>query len=222
VVSELRRTNTRRVGLIEASRNPAIRHSVLIGFLIFVSLTYAFYAMAFYIPAYVVHQYGLSPTSGATVVAAIFEIGALIGALTGGLVGDLIGRRVPAMIVAVFGLVVVFVWWDVVWSLPVFCLLASAGGFVIGFEWTLGIVYVNEMFPTEIRASGFGWSVGLGRVVSIAAPVVTQMLAVSSGVARAIQLSAFIWLSLIFGYWYSHEMRGTDIIDRLEPARSRE
>jgi hypothetical protein len=53
----------------------------------------------------------------------------------------------------------------------------------IGFEWTLGIVYVNEMFPTEIRATGFGWSVGLGRIVSIAAPIVTQTLAVSIGVA---------------------------------------
>jgi ABC-type sulfate transport system permease component len=85
----------------------------------------------------------------------------------------------------------------------------------IGFEWTLGIVYVNEMFPTEIRATGFGWSVGLGRIVSIAAPIVTQTLAVSIGVAHAIQLSAFIWLSLILGYWLSHETRGTEIIDRV-------
>jgi MFS transporter, putative metabolite:H+ symporter len=93
--------------------------------------------------------------------------------------------------------------------------LASVGGFVIGFEWTLGIVYVNEMFPTEIRATGFGWSVGLGRIVSIAAPIVTQTLAVSIGVAHVIQLSAFIWLSLILGYWLSHETRGTEIVDRV-------
>jgi MFS family permease len=171
--------------------------------------------MAFYIPAYVVNQYGLSPTNGATVVAMIFEIGGLIGGLTGGLTGDLIGRRQPAMAVAIFGMLIIFLWWGTVWSLPVFCLLASAGGFVIGFEWTLGIVYVNEMFPTEIRATGFGWSVGLGRIVSIAAPVATQTLAVSIGVAHAIQLSAFIWLSLILGYWLSHETRGTEIADRV-------
>jgi ABC-type sulfate transport system permease component len=64
-------------------------------------------------------------------------------------------------------------------------------------------------------ATGFGWSVGLGRIVSIAAPIVTQTLAVTIGVAHAIQLSAFIWLSLILGYWLSHEMRGTEIVDRV-------
>src|ERR1700730_13984060 len=111
------------------------------------------------------------------------EIGGLIGGLTGGIAGDLIGRRLPAMAVAIFGMLVIFLWWGVVWSLPVFCVLASVGGFVIGFEWTLGIVYVNEMFPTEIRATGFGWSVGLRRNVSIDAPIVTQTLAVTIGVA---------------------------------------
>ncbi len=123
--------------------------------------------------------------------------------------------RLPAMAVAIFGMLVIILWWGVVWSLPVFCVLASVGGFVIGFEWTLGIVYVNEMFPTEIRATGFGWSVGLGRIVSIAAPIVTQTLAVTIGVAPAIRLSAFIWLSLILGYWLSHETRGTEIVDRV-------
>src|ERR1700730_8614472 len=211
VLSELRRTNSRRVGMVEALRDRSFRRSVLVGFLIFVSLTYAFYAMAFYIPAYVVNQYGLSPTTGATIVVTIFEIGGLIG----GLAGDLIGRRLPAMAVAIFGMLVIFLWWGVDWSLPVFCVLASVGGCVIGFEWTLGIVYVNEMFPTEIRATGFGWSVGLGRIVSIAAPIVTQTLAVTIGVAHAIQLSAFIWLSLILGYWLSHETHGTEIVDRV-------
>src|ERR1700732_4880044 len=45
VVSELRRTNSRRVGMVEALRDCSFRRSVLVGFLIFVSLTYAFYAM---------------------------------------------------------------------------------------------------------------------------------------------------------------------------------
>ena len=215
VLSELRRTNSRRVGIIEASRDPGFRRRVLVGFLIFVSLTYAYYAMAFYIPAYVVKEYHLDPTTGAIAVPMIFEIGGLIGGLAGGFAGDLIGRVRPAIAVATVGIVVTFLWWGPLWSLPVFCTLAGAGGFVIGFEWALGIIYVNEQFPTEIRASGFGWSVGLGRIVSIAAPVVTQMLAGSIGVAHAIQLSALIWLSLIVGYWISHETRGTEIADRV-------
>lgn len=215
VLSELRRTNSRRVGMIEALRAAIFRLRVLAGFLIFVSLTYAFYAMAFYLAAFVVKEYHLDPATEAIIAPISFEIGGLVGGLAGGFVGDLIGRVRPAITVAIFGIAVTFLWWGVQWSLPVFCLLAACGGFVIGFEWTVGIVYVNEQFPTEIRASGFGWSVGLGRVVSIAAPVVTQALAASIGVAHAIQLSAFIWVFLIVGYLISDEMKGTEIADRI-------
>jgi MFS transporter, putative metabolite:H+ symporter len=218
VLSELRRTNSRRVGIIEASRDATFRRRVFVGFLIFTSLTYAFYAMAFYIPAYVVKEYHLDPATGAIVVPIFFEIGGLIGGLAGGFAGDLIGRVRPAITVAILGIAIIFLWWGLEWSLPAFCLMAACGGFVIGFEWTLGIIYVNEQFPTEIRASGFGWSVGLGRIVSIGAPVATQMLASSIGVAHAIQLSAFIWLFLIVGYWISDETRGSEIVDRVARA----
>lgn len=215
VLAELRRTNSRRVGVIEASRDPSFRRRVFIGFLIFTSLTYAFYAMAFYIPAYVVKQYHLDPATGAVIVPVFFELGGLIGGLVGGFAGDLIGRVKPAITVAVLSIVVVFLWWGFEWSLPVFCLMAAGGGFILGFEWTLGIVHVNEQFPTEIRASGFGWSVGLGRIISIGAPVATQVLAGSIGVAHAIQLSAFIWLFLIVGYWITDETHGQEIADRV-------
>jgi MFS family permease len=177
--------------------------------------------MAFYIPAYVVKQYHLDPATGAVVVPVFFELGGLIGGLAGGFAGDLIGRVKPAIAVAVLSIVVVFLWWGIEWSLPIFCLMAASGGFVLGFEWTLGIVHVNEQFPTEIRASGFGWSVGLGRIISIGAPVATQVLASSIGVARAIQLSAFIWLFLIIGYWMTDETRGQDIVDRVASIMTR-
>jgi MFS family permease len=110
---------------------------------------------------------------------------------------------------------VTLLWWNSDSSLGAFCVLAVLGGFVLGFEWTLGIVYVNELFPTEIRASGFGLSAGLGRIVSIAAPIVTQVLASSLGVAEAIQISAAIWLLLIVGYFISHETRGLELEDRV-------
>ena len=113
-----------------------------------------------------------------------------------------------------------YLWWGFDWPLAVFCLFAAAGGFIISFEWTLGVVYVNELFPTEIRATGFGWSAGLGRIVSIAAPLVTQALSVRLGVAEAIQISAVIWASLIVGYALSSETRGSDIADRFEYSTS--
>jgi putative MFS transporter len=215
VMDELRHSQGGRIGLLAALGNPQYRYRLLVGFLIFVSLTYGYYAMAFYIPAYVIQHYGLSAARGAAVVAMIFQSGGLVGGFLGGVFGDRFGRRLPAIVLAIAGIVGIFVWWQAVWPLPVFVALATFGGFVLGFEWTLGIVYVNELFPTEIRASGFGWSAGSGRIVSIAAPVVTQILAGSLGVSHAIQLSSLIWLSLIVGYLISHETSGVEIADRV-------
>jgi MFS transporter, putative metabolite:H+ symporter len=197
-------------------RDGTFRFRVLVGFLIFTSLTYAFYSMAFFMPAYVVKHYDVSATSGATLVAALFESGGLIGALIGGYLGDLFGRRRPAIIGAFAGIFTIYFWWGFSWTLSTFCIFAAMGGFIINFEWALGVVYVNELFPTEIRATGFGVSAGLGRVVSIAAPIVTQTLSAYIGIADAIKLSSIIWVPLIIGYYVSGETRGEELSDLCE------
>lgn len=216
VVEGLKRMESRRVSLPLALRDGAFRFRVLVGFLIFTSLTYAFYAMAFFMPAYVVNHYHVSATSGATLVAALFETGGLIGALLGGYCGDVFGRRRPALIGAVAGIFTIYTWWGFGWSLSTFCIFAAMGGFIINFEWALGVVYVNELFPTEVRATGFGISAGLGRVVSVAAPVITQSLSAYIGIADAIKLSSVIWAPLIIGYYISGETRGEELSDLYE------
>jgi putative MFS transporter len=216
VVEDLKRTESRRINLPTALRDGEFRFRVLVGFLIFTSLTYAFYSMAFFMPAYVVKHYHVSATSGATLVAALFESGGLIGALIGGYFGDLFGRRRPAMIGAIAGMFIIYSWWGFSWTLPAFCVFAAMGGFIINFEWALGVVYVNELFPTEVRATGFGISAGLGRVISIAAPIITQTLSASIGIADAIKFSSVIWIPLIIGYYISDETRGEELSDLFE------
>ncbi len=214
VVEDLKRTESRRVSLSSALRDDTFRFRILVGFLIFTSLTYVFYSMAFFMPAYVVKHYDVSAMSGATVVAALFETGGLIGALIGGYLGDLFGRRRPAIIAAIVGIFTIFCWWGFSWNLSTFCIFAAIGGFIINFEWTLGVVYVNELFPTEVRATGFGISAGLGRVISVAAPIITQTLSSYIGVSDAIKLSSVIWVPLIVGYYISGETRGDELSDR--------
>jgi putative MFS transporter len=216
VVEGLKRTQRQRVSLSSALHEVTFRFRVFVGSLIFTSLTYSFYSMAFFMPAYVVKHYNVSATSGATEVAALFEFGGLIGALIGGYFGDLFGRRRPAMIGAIAGMFIIYSWWGFSWDFSLFCIFAAMGGFIINFQWSLGVVYVNELFPTEIRATGFGVSAGLGRVVSIAAPIVTQTLSGYIGIADAIKLSSVIWAPLIIGYYISAETKGEELADLLQ------
>jgi MFS transporter, putative metabolite:H+ symporter len=190
---------------------------MLSGVLIFVSLTCSYYALAFYIAPHLVEHYGIVPTWGVILVLALLAFSALLGGLAGGVIGDVFGRRKPAMTIAVLIIVCTFVWREGTWSLRVFCPLMMLTGFLDGAAWSLSIVYVNELFRTEIRASGFGWSSGLGRIVSIGAPMATQALAGSIGVAHAVAVSAFIWIHLLIGYLMSHVTAGREIADRVLP-----
>lgn len=205
----------KKVSLLDALHSPVFRYRILVGFLIFVSLTYGYYAMVFYIPSFVIHHYGLSPTFGAPLVTSLLQVSGIFGGLCGGFFSDRIGRRIPAIILAITGMITIFFWWGEQWSLTGFCVMVFIGGFIVAYEWAVGIVYVAEIFPTEVRASGFGLSAGLGRVVSIAAPIGTQVLARHVGVGMAIQISCAIWLCLITGYLISHETHGSELADHV-------
>lgn len=222
VVAQIEAGHRKKVRLVAALRNSVFRYRLLVGFLIFVSLTYGYYAMVFYIPAFVIKQYGLSATGGAPAVTSLLQIAGVFGGLAGGFMGDWVGRRLPAIIVAIFGVITIYVWWGLQWSLTGFCVMVFIGGFIVAYEWAAGVVYVSEIFPTEVRASGFGWSAGLGRIVSIAAPVMTQFLAGILGVATAIQVSAVIWLCLIVGYAISHETHQSELADRVDQMRHKQ
>jgi MFS family permease len=217
MLAQLRQEVGQQVGLATALRSPTYRRRLLSGTLIFISLTYSYYAFAFYIAPYVIERYHLRATRGVVVVLALLAFSALIGGLAGGMIGDALGRRKPAMVMSFLIAACTITWWEGTWPLATFCLLTTLAGLLSGALWSLSIVYVNELFPTEIRASGFGWSSGLGRIVSIGAPMVTQALAGVVGVAHAIALSACMWIPLLIGYWISHETVGLEIGDRVLP-----
>src|SRR6185437_1575049 len=100
----------------------------------------------------------------------------------------------------VIGMIVTFLWWQGNLSIQWFGILEFLGSTFIGFEWTIALIVLCEIFPTEIRASAFGWSLGIGRIISIAAPTVTELLAHYIGLEHAIQSSVLIYLFLLAGF----------------------
>jgi hypothetical protein len=99
--------------------------------------------------------------------------------------------------------------------MPMFRMLMMLQDLLGGAGRSLTTVYVNEVFPSEIRVSGFGWDSGLGRIVLVDAPVATQLLASAVGVAHAIAVSAFIWIRFLIGFLILHETVGAEIDDRV-------
>jgi putative MFS transporter len=70
--------------------------------------------------------------------------------------------------------------------------------------------YASELFPTEIRATGYGWTTNLfGRLTEIAAPAAIGLLIPLLGISWAVSLAGFgPILGAIFVLRYAPETRG--------------
>ena len=67
--------------------------------------------------------------------------------------------------------------------------------FLCGF-WSIFYVYIGELYPTEIRSIGFGWTSVVGMLGSTIAPYVAQ-------IATLIHLNTwFLTAAIGIGTWF--------------------
>lgn len=81
----------------------------------------------------------------------------------------------------------------------------------LGWTWSVGETYVAELFPTRLRATGFGLGVSIGRIPAIAGPLVTGAMAAQIGIGNVARWFALIWVFLIIGYLIGPETRGRSL-----------
>ncbi len=183
------------------------RRHLLIGVLIYIPLAYCYYALSVFLPSYMHTQLALSydQTLG---FLAILTTSYFVLAIVVSWLSDIAGRRpiaIAAAVVAGIGGVAMFS----THSVPLFMIIGIvAYPAWVGLTWTIGIAYVNEIFPTAIRGSGFGLSVGAGRIVSVAAPTIGGALAGSIGLGGGFKIAACLWLLLIAGFLLGPETKG--------------
>ena len=72
-----------------------------------------------------------------------------------------------------------------------------------------------KLFPTVLRGTGFGIAVGGGRIVSIAAPTVTQY-----GLQTPYLALAGLWVLTMVGYLLGPETKGKELEDLADEART--
>lgn len=130
------------------------------------------YLLINWLPSILV-QSGLS-IAMANLGAVAFNAGGVIGSL---LLGRLIDRREPEPVLAMTYLATALM----IWLLPALqgaplaalcTVLAGAG--VIGAQFCMNAV-ATSFYPTAIRATGIGWALGVGRIGSVAGPLIGGM-----------------------------------------------
>ena len=131
-------------------------------------------------------------SSIAVLMGTTLQLGGLIGAV---FMGPLIDRHgyyrilVPVFLIAGFAVAAIG---EPSLSLPLLYLIIFAAGIcIVGAQPALNAL-ASTLYPTEIRATGVGWSLGVGRAGAIVGPVVAAQLVSLNWSSQALFLAASV------------------------------
>jgi MFS family permease len=120
-------------------------------------------------------------TSRASYAAVLLNVGALAGYLSFGPLADRLGRRAAFAIMCAGSLVMLPVTFLAPRSYAHVLLLLPLLGFFNNGIFTGFPIYLPELYPTRIRATGAGFCFNVGRVLAAAGPFVTGYLVAALG-----------------------------------------
>jgi MFS family permease len=148
-------------------------------------------------------------TSRVSYATMLLNVGALAGYLSFGPLADRVGRRRVFALMCVGSLVMLPVtfltprtYTQVLWLLPLLGFFNN--GSFSGFP-----IYLPELYPTRIRATGAGFCFNAGRVLASAGPFVTGYLVTALGsFGRAASAVAVVYLVGLFILPFAPETKG--------------
>lgn len=134
-------------------------------------------------------QAGLA-VGNAIYAGALFNLGGFIGTLVIGWLGNRYGLQAVTFFALITGALVVAAFGYLSVSLAVTLVLAFCAGFTTngGFNAFYGLA--AALYPTEIRSTGIGWAMGIGRLGAVIGPLLGGVL-IGQGLSLSALLAVF-------------------------------
>jgi putative MFS transporter len=177
---------------------PEARRRIYLGWLIYSANAFGYWGMTVFLTTYMIEKFGVS-SAQAIMWAMIFYVVQFCFCYIGTGLSDLVGRR-PAAILGAVLMMICTVLGATTDSFTTYLFFGGTTIALLGWLWGIGDTYIAELFPTEIRGTGFGISVGGGRVVSIFAPFLVGTSIVAFGIEAPYLAMSGLWLLTIIGY----------------------
>ena len=105
----------------------------------------------------------------------ILNIGAIVGLIIAGQVANRIGVRAAALAWFAVAAVLLVVLSIQMPSLPLYVAVLATGTFVFSAQ-VLIYAFVGQVYPASRRATGLGWTAGVGRIGAIVGPIIIGAL----------------------------------------------
>ena len=177
---------------------PGVRKRIGIGWLVYTANAMGYWGITTFLTTFMVKKFGVSPTRAIDYAIMFYGAQFFMSYIGTGL-SDWKGRR-PIAILGALIMIVCTVVAATANSLGLFLVFGALMVAMLGWLWGVSDTYLSELFPTSIRGSGFGISVGGGRVMSIAAPFLVGAGIAAWGPTAPFLATAGLWILTIIGY----------------------
>ncbi|MCL8207161.1 MAG: MFS transporter [Actinomycetia bacterium] len=148
-----------------------------------------YYAIFTWLPTYLKADRHLSVVGSGSYLLLVI-LGSFVGYVVSGYIADWLGRKATFVIYAVLSAVVILAYTH----------FNISNGAMLGLSFPLGFFasgifsgfgsFLAELFPTEVRGAGQGFTYNVGRGVSALAPLIVGALATTYGLAGGISIFA--------------------------------
>jgi SHS family lactate transporter-like MFS transporter len=201
----LRDTKTTDAVSLTLLFQPNLIRTTLLTALMMTMFIFSYYSITFWYATFIISKH-LQPVS----FSLLLNVGGVTGAVAAGRLAETqLGRRGAATLMMAIGIAAVplYVLTDTV-------TLMWLGAFLVGFfaagAWGMVPTYLNERFPTAVRAVGAGFAYHVGAAVGSFTPTIIgamqdRGMALGSAMALSIALAGILVIATV---WMGPETRG--------------
>lgn len=142
----------------------------------------------------------------------VSAIGAIVGTVAAALLGNAIGRRITYTLLCLGSLVAALAFFQLNDSFNKFFLFSAllAGGTTASFYGWLPL-YLPELFPTNLRATGQGFSFNFGRILAAVGALQMGFLLTEvfeNDIANACSTMSLVYIAGVVLIWFCPETHG--------------
>jgi MFS family permease len=173
-----------RFTLVDLFAEPEVRRRTIFAFLMSLTTTLAWWGISTWVPPYVgsvAAKAGLPAQQWASYAGMAYNFGAILGYAGFGFIADRYGRKPVTALFFAMALVltpVLFLW---VQDPALLLVVAAINAFFSLGQYTWMPVWLPELFPTHIRATGMAFAFNMPRFIAFLGPLLAGTLIVHFG-----------------------------------------
>ena len=176
------------------------------------------WSWSIFVPRFLTLRAGV-PAHSVIQVMMVYALLAFLGQVFAGFISDVIGRR--ATIITASLCAIVAIWcWSVMAEGSIGIILGGISFALALMPAGVLLVYTTELFPTALRGTGQSMTIGIARLISVAAPALGGKLIASFGYGAEFRVVSTFLLITAVAAWYGPETAGRDLEDQETPRQA--